>query len=63
MENGSLMTFDSIAECLPRGALCNNFDLHLVMIGIENQILVFILSGRALKTCFTVVSVFFTVVV
>ena len=34
-ENGSLMKVESIAECF--GAFCNTFDLHLVIIGLENQ--------------------------
>ena len=28
MTNGSLMKVESIAECFPLGAFCNNFDLH-----------------------------------
>ena len=44
-ENGSLMKVQSIAEC-SIGALCNMFDLHLAIISIENQFLVFFLSGR-----------------
>ena len=28
MENGSLMKVENIAECFPRGAFCNTFDLH-----------------------------------
>ena len=50
--NGSLMKVESIAEC-SLGAFCNTFDLHLAIIGLENQFLVFFLSGR-LKTGFTV---------
>ena len=34
--NGNLMKVDSIAEC-SLGAFCNTFDLHLAIIGIENQ--------------------------
>ena len=30
----------------PPGAFCNTFDLHLAIIGIENQVLVFFLSDR-----------------
>ena len=45
MENGSLIKFHSIAECAPLGAFCNTFDLHQVIIGIENQFLVFFFSG------------------
>ena len=33
------------AECSKR-AFCNAFDLHQAIIGLENQFLVFILSGR-----------------
>ena len=33
--NGSLMKVESIAEC-SLGAFCNTFDLHLVIIGLEN---------------------------
>ena len=43
--NGSLMKVRSIAEC-SLGAFCNTFELHLVIIGLENQYLVFFLSGR-----------------
>ena len=39
MTNDSLMKVESIAEC-------NTFDLHLAIIGLENQFLVFFLSGR-----------------
>ena len=45
MGNSSLMKVKSIAEC-STGAFCNTFDLHLAIIGIENQFLVFFLSGR-----------------
>ena len=38
------MKVKSIAEC-SLGAFCNTFDLHLVIIGLENQFLVFLLSG------------------
>ena len=34
--NGSLMEVISIAEC-SLGAFCNTFDLHFVIIGLENQ--------------------------
>ena len=40
MENGSLMKVRSIAECI-------TFELHLAIIGIENQFLVFFLSGHS----------------
>ena len=33
--NGSLMKVEGIAECL--GAFCNTFQLHLAIIGLENQ--------------------------
>ena len=45
MENGSLMKVYSIAECSP-------FDLRKVIVGIENQILVFFFEWP-LKTGFT----------
>ena len=35
------MKVDSIAECSV-GAFCNTFDLHLAIIGLENQLLVFL---------------------
>ena len=38
------MKVESIAEC-SLGAFCNTFDLHYVLIGLENQFLVFVLSG------------------
>ena len=41
MTNGSLMKVNSVAEC-PLGAFCNAFDLHLVIIGLENHFLVFL---------------------
>ena len=41
MTNGSLMKVESIADA-PLGAFCNTFDLHLAMIGLENQFLVFL---------------------
>ena len=50
--NGSLMQIESIAECF-LGAFFNTFDLHSVIIGLENQFLVFFLSGR-LRQVFTV---------
>ena len=34
--NVSLMKVESIAEC-SLGAFCNTFDLHLAIIGLENQ--------------------------
>ena len=43
--NGSLMKVEDIAEC-SFGAFCNTFDLHLEIIGLENQFLVFFWSGR-----------------
>ena len=43
MTNGSLMKVESIAECSPEvGAFCNTFDLHQVIIGLENQFSVFL---------------------
>ena len=42
MTNDSLMKVESVAEW----AFCNTFDLHLTIIGIENQFLVFILDDR-----------------
>ena len=42
--NGSLMKVKSIAEC-SLGAFCNSFDLHLAINGLDNQFLVFFLSG------------------
>ena len=36
MTNGSLMKVKNIAEC---STICNTFDLHLVIISIENQFL------------------------
>ena len=50
MKNGNLMKSESSA------ALCNTFDLHKAIIGLENQILVF-LSGcfrQALLYTFTI---------
>ena len=41
MSNGSLMKVKSIAECSLKRAFCNTFDLHLAIIGLENQFLVF----------------------
>ena len=41
MTNGSLTKVKSIAES-PLGAFCNNFDLHLAIIGLENQFSVFL---------------------
>ena len=43
--NGSLMKVESIAEC-SLGAFCNTSDLHLARSSLENQFLVFFLSGR-----------------
>ena len=42
--NYSLMKGESIAKCF-LGAFCNTFNLHLAIIGLENQSLVFFLSG------------------
>ena len=42
------MQVESIAEC-SLGAFCNTFDLHLAIIGFENQFLLFILSGRSMQ--------------
>ena len=39
------MKIESIAEC-SLGAFCNTFDLHYAIIGLENQFLIFFLSGR-----------------
>ena len=39
------MKVKSIAEC-SLGAFCNTFDLHKAIICLENQFLVFFLSGR-----------------
>ena len=36
----NLMQVKNIAEC-SLGAFCNAFDLHLAVIGLENQFLVF----------------------
>ena len=41
MATGSLMKVGSIAEC-SLGAFCNTFDLHLAIIGLENQFSVFL---------------------
>ena len=41
MTNGSLMKVKSIAEC-SLGVFCNAFDLHQVIIGVENQFSVFL---------------------
>ena len=43
--NSSLMKVQSIAEC-SLGAFCNTFHLHEAIIGLENQFMVFFLSGR-----------------
>ena len=50
MANDSFMKVKSIAECkvlqnAPIGAFCNTFDLHQAIIGLENQLLLFFLSG------------------
>ena len=39
------MKVESIAEC-SLGAFCNTFDLHKVIIDLENHFFVFFLSGR-----------------
>ena len=39
------MKVKSIAEC-SFGAFCNTFDRHLAIFGLENQFLIFFLSGR-----------------
>ena len=39
------MKVESIAEC-SLGAFCNTFDLHLAIIDLENQFLVFFFRGR-----------------
>ena len=39
------MKVESIGES-SIGAVCNTFDLHYAMFGIENQFLVFFLSGH-----------------
>ena len=49
--NGGLMKVESIAECSKR-AFCNTFNLHLVIIGLENQFC--LLFEWPLKTGFTV---------
>ena len=43
--NGSWMKVESIAEC-SLGAFCNTFNLHKGIIRLENQFLVFFLSGH-----------------
>ena len=43
--NSSLMKVESIAEC-SLGAFCNTFDLQKAIIALENQFLVFFLSGH-----------------
>ena len=43
--NRSLMKVESIAKC-SLGAFCNTYDLHYAIIGLENQVLVFFLSGH-----------------
>ena len=35
-----------VLQNAPLEAFCNTFDLYKVIIGLENQILVFFLSGR-----------------
>ena len=39
--DGSLMQVESIAKC-SLGTFCNTFDLHKVIIGLKNQLLVFL---------------------
>ena len=41
MTNGSLMMIESIAECSPWSIL-HTFDLHLAIIGLENQFVFFL---------------------
>ena len=48
------MKVESIAEC-SFGAFCNTFDLHLAIIGLENQFLGLLIEWP-LKTGFTVLS-------
>ena len=55
MENGSLMKVESIAECSKGEHSAILFDLHLVIIGIENQCLVFFLSGRLRQVLLSIV--------
>ena len=43
--DGSLMQVESIAEC-SLGAFFNTFDLHLAIVGLENQFWSSLLSGR-----------------
>ena len=45
MTNGSLMKVENITEC----SSLQTFDLHLAIIGFENQFSVFFLSGRLRK--------------
>ena len=42
MTNANLMKVKSIAECYSLRAFCNTFDLHKVIIGLENQFSVFL---------------------
>ena len=51
---GSLKQVKSIAEC-SLGAFCNAFDLHKVIISLQNQFLVSLLFEWPLKTGFTVI--------
>ena len=46
--NSSLMQVESIAECSV-GAFFNTFDLHLAIMELENQFLVFFLSGHLMQ--------------
>ena len=57
--DGSLMQVKSIAECSKR-AFCNTFNLHLVIIGLENQFLVFFLIGRLRQVLLYINYVFYT---
>ena len=57
--DGSLMQVKSIAECSKR-AFCNTFDLHLAIIGLENQFLVFFLIGRLRQVLLYINYVFYT---
>ena len=49
------MEVRSIAE-YPLGAFCNTFDLHYVTISLENQFLVFFLSGHLRQVILYVIS-------
>ena len=57
------MKVKSIAEC-SLGVFCNTFDLHLAIIDLDNQFLVFFLSGHLrqvllyIKNYFEIISIF-----